>query len=88
VLGDCSERWAWLGPQTASAAALARLVGLDAPPERADARADERGRARRALLHALALLLGVVKRTCVPADPDKSVVPNIYHFADPHFVSF
>ncbi|XP_068627564.1 exportin-5 [Battus philenor] len=69
VLGDCSSRWAALGPHVSSAAALARLVGLDAPPSEAD---DERGQARRTLLHALTLLLGVVKRTHVPADPDKA----------------
>lgn len=70
MLGDCSERWSRLGPHIATAAALARLVGLDAPPSDQE---DERGRARRTLLHALTLVLGVVKRTCVPADPDKSV---------------
>ncbi|CAG9792177.1 unnamed protein product [Diatraea saccharalis] len=70
VLGDCSERWTMLGPQVSSAESLARLIGLDCPPSPvAD---DETGRARRTLLHALTLLLGVVKRTCVPADPDKA----------------
>ncbi|XP_013140612.1 PREDICTED: exportin-5 [Papilio polytes] len=68
VLGDCSSRWAALGPHVSSAEALARLVGLDAPP----AEDEERGRARSTLLHALTLLLGVVKRTHVPADPDKA----------------
>ncbi|XP_072941490.1 exportin-5 [Epargyreus clarus] len=70
VLGDCSERWAALAPHLSSAGALARLVGLHAPP--GDAADDAPGRARRTLLHALTLLLGVVKRTCVPADPDKA----------------
>lgn len=69
VLGDCSERWAALAPHLSSAGALARLVGLHAPP--GDVADDAPGRARRTLLHALTLLLGVVKRTCVPADPDK-----------------
>ncbi|XP_045533887.1 exportin-5 [Papilio machaon] len=68
VLGDCSSRWAALAPHVSSAEALARLVGLDAPP----ADDEERGRARSTLLHALTLLLGVVKRTHVPADPDKA----------------
>lgn len=68
VLGDCSARWAGLTPHLASAEGLARLVGLDAPPSDAE---DERGRARRTLLHALTLVLGVVKRTRVPPDPDK-----------------
>ncbi|XP_028163175.1 exportin-5-like [Ostrinia furnacalis] len=71
VLGDCSERWASLGPHVSSAESLARLIGLDQAPEAADVD-DERGRARRTLLHALTLLLGVVKRTQVPADPDKA----------------
>ncbi|XP_075972156.1 exportin-5-like protein Ranbp21 [Anticarsia gemmatalis] len=69
VLGDCSERWARLAPHLASAEGLARLVGLDAAPSDAE---DERGRARRTLLHALTLVLGVVKRTSVPPDPDKA----------------
>lgn len=69
VLGDCSERWSRLGPHISSASALARLIGLDAPPTEEE---DERGRARRTLLHALTLVLGVVKRTCVPTDPDKA----------------
>lgn len=69
VLGDCSSRWASLSPHLSSAEGLARLVGLDAPPSEDE---DERGRARRTLLHALTLLLGVVKRTCVPSDPDKA----------------
>ncbi|CAK1544693.1 unnamed protein product [Leptosia nina] len=69
VLGDCSVRWAALSEHLTSAQALARLIGLDAPPTDAD---EERGRARRTLLHALTLALGVVKRTCVPADPDKA----------------
>ncbi|CAB3235802.1 unnamed protein product [Arctia plantaginis] len=69
VLGDCSARWASLSPHLASAEGLARLVGLDAAPSDAE---DERGRARRTLLHALTLVLGVVKRTCVPPDPDKA----------------
>ncbi|KAJ8725207.1 hypothetical protein PYW07_016165 [Mythimna separata] len=69
VLGDCSERWASLSPHLSSAEGLARLVGLDAPPTEEE---DECGRARRTLLHALTLLLGVVKRTCVPSDPDKA----------------
>ncbi|XP_045492853.1 exportin-5 isoform X2 [Colias croceus] len=69
VLGDCSARWAALSAHLTSAEALARLIGLDAPPTDAD---EERGRARRTLLHALSLALGVVKRTCVPADPDKA----------------
>ncbi|CAG5044725.1 unnamed protein product [Parnassius apollo] len=71
VLGDCSARWAALGPHVSSAAALARLVGLDVAPTGPGEGDDEHGRARRTLLHALALLLGVVKRTHVPADPDK-----------------
>ncbi|KAJ0179536.1 hypothetical protein K1T71_005248 [Dendrolimus kikuchii] len=54
VLGDCSERWSRLGPHIASAGALARLIGLDAPPTEEE---DERGRARRTLLHALTLVL-------------------------------
>ncbi|XP_053599925.1 exportin-5 [Plodia interpunctella] len=70
VLGDCSSRWAALAPHVSSAAALARLVGLQAPP--ADEPDDDCGRARRTLLHALTLTLGVVKRTCVPHDPDKA----------------
>ncbi|KAF9801384.1 hypothetical protein SFRURICE_016767 [Spodoptera frugiperda] len=69
VLGDCSERWASLSPHLASAEGLTRLVGLDAPPTEDE---DDCGRARRTLLHALTLLLGVVKRTCVPSDPDKA----------------
>ncbi|KAG6459839.1 hypothetical protein O3G_MSEX011628 [Manduca sexta] len=71
VLGDCSSRWASLSPHVSTAAGLARLVGLDAAPADGDAD-DERGLARRHLLHALTLLLGVVKRTQVPADPDKA----------------
>ncbi|KAL0884167.1 hypothetical protein ABMA27_016175 [Loxostege sticticalis] len=71
VLGDCSERWASLGPHVSSAESLVRLIGLDVSPDADDA-GDERGRARRTLLHALTLLLGVVKRTQVPADPDKA----------------
>lgn len=70
VLGPWTARWAELAPHVGSAAALARLVGLDAPAAPADAD-DEPARARRTLLHALTLLLGVVKRVCVPADPDK-----------------
>ncbi|CAH2092253.1 unnamed protein product [Euphydryas editha] len=69
VLGDCRERWAALSPHLQSAAGLARLVGLDAPPADDD---PERARARRTLLHALTLTLGVVKRSQVPADPDKA----------------
>lgn len=69
VLGDCSSRWAALGPHLSSAAGLARLIGLDAPAS--EDPNDERGRARRTLLHALTLALGVVKRTQVPDDPDK-----------------
>ncbi|CAH0721476.1 unnamed protein product, partial [Brenthis ino] len=69
VLGDCRERWAALTPHLQSAAGLARLVGLDVPPGDED---PERARARRTLLHALTLTLGVVKRTQVPADPDKA----------------
>ncbi|XP_050362549.1 exportin-5 [Nymphalis io] len=69
VLGDCRERWAALSPHLQSAAGLARLVGLDAPPTDDD---PERAQARRTLLHALMLTLGVVKRTQVPADPDKA----------------
>ncbi|XP_063635892.1 exportin-5 [Cydia splendana] len=68
VLGDVSSRWAALAPHLASAASLARLIGLDAAP----AADDERGEARRTLLHALTLTLGVVKRTTVPTDPDKA----------------
>lgn len=68
MLGDCSSRWAQLLPHISSAEGLARLVGLDVAPSDAE---DERGRARRTLLHALTLVLGVVKRTCVPPDPDK-----------------
>ncbi|XP_049888101.1 exportin-5 [Pectinophora gossypiella] len=71
VLGDCSARWEALAPHVSSAAALAALTGLQAPPAAADVD-DERGRARRTLLHALTLLLGVVKRTQVPSDPDKA----------------
>ncbi|CAH2229113.1 jg22168, partial [Pararge aegeria aegeria] len=69
VLGDCRERWAALSPHLQSAAGLARLLGLDAPPNEDD---PERAQARRTLLHALTLTLGVVKRTQVPADPDKA----------------
>ncbi|XP_052738184.1 exportin-5 [Bicyclus anynana] len=69
VLGDCRARWAALSPHLQSAAGLARLVGLDAPPDDDDL---ERTQARRTLLHALTLTLGVVKRTQVPADPDKA----------------
>ncbi|CAH0669294.1 unnamed protein product [Spodoptera exigua] len=69
VLGDCSERWASLSPHLSSAEGLTRLIGLDAPPTEDE---DDCGRARRTLLHALTLLLGVVKRTCVPSDPDKA----------------
>ncbi|KAM3968247.1 exportin-5-like protein Ranbp21 isoform 2-T2 [Aphomia sociella] len=71
VLGPWAARWEALSPHVVSAAALARLVGLDAPPAHAHAD-DEHARARRTLLHALTLLLGVVKRVCVPADPDKA----------------
>lgn len=72
VLGDCSDRWAVLSPHVSTAAGLARLVGLDvAPTPDTEAADDAAGRARRTLLHALTLLLGVVKRTQVPADPDK-----------------
>ncbi|XP_047518097.1 exportin-5 [Pieris napi] len=69
VLGDCSVRWAALSEHLTSAQSLAHLIGLDAPPSDTD---EERGTARRTLLHALTLALGVVKRTCVPADPDKA----------------
>ncbi|GBP07029.1 Exportin-5 [Eumeta japonica] len=69
VLGDCGERWAALGPHLSSARGLASLIGLDSPPTDAE---DERGQARRTLLHALTLVLGVVKRTQVPDDPDKA----------------
>ncbi|XP_041972976.1 exportin-5 [Aricia agestis] len=68
VLGDCSARWAALSVHLQTAAGLARLLGLDAPP----ADDAERAAARRTLLHALTLTLGVVKRTQVPADPDKA----------------
>lgn len=70
VLGDCRERWEALGPHLSSASGLARLVGLDSQSTDLE---DERARARRTLLHALTLVLGVVKRTQVPDDPDKSV---------------
>lgn len=69
VLGDCSSRWASLTPHVSTAEGLSRLVGLDVEPSEAE---DERGRARRTLLHALTLLVGVVKRTCVPPDPEKA----------------
>ncbi|XP_045764102.1 exportin-5 isoform X1 [Maniola jurtina] len=69
VLGDCRERWAALSPHLQSAAGLARLVGLDSPASDDD---PEKAQARRTLLHALTLTLGVVKRTQVPADPDKA----------------
>lgn len=62
VLGDCRQRWAALSPHLQSAAGLARLVGLDAPPSDDD---PERAQARRTLMHALTLTLGVVKRTQV-----------------------
>ncbi|KAJ2950388.1 hypothetical protein O0L34_g8631 [Tuta absoluta] len=69
VLGDCSSRWAALGPHVSTAAGLSALIALDQPPTEAE---DEAGRARRTLLHALSLVLGVVKRTQVPSDPDKA----------------
>lgn len=68
VLGECGGVWARLRPSFASGAALARLVGLDAPPTDSE---DAPRRERRALMHALTLTLGVVKRTTVPHDPDK-----------------
>ncbi|XP_061378784.1 exportin-5 [Danaus plexippus] len=68
VMGDCRDRWAALAEHIQSAAGLARLIGLDAPPTDDP----ERATARRTLLHALTLTLGVVKRTQVPADPDKA----------------
>ncbi|XP_059051314.1 exportin-5 [Achroia grisella] len=71
MLGPWTARWAELTPHVSSAAALARLVGLDAPPA-PPAAGGEHARARRGLMHALMLLLGVVKRVCVPADPDKA----------------
>lgn len=76
MLGDCSERWAALSPHVSTAAGLARLIGLDSPPTALGGAGalpfDEAGRARRTLLHALTLLVGVVKRAQVPTDPDKA----------------
>ncbi|XP_037870875.1 exportin-5 [Bombyx mori] len=73
VVGECGPRWAALSSQAGSATALVRLIGLDAAPvDSSPSDTDGPGSARRDLLHGLTLLLGVVKRTHVPADPDKA----------------
>lgn len=69
VLGDGPSRWVALSPHLSSAAGLCALIGLSSDPVIAE---NEHADARRTLIHAVALVLGIVKRTQVPDDPDKA----------------